>query len=121
MGIKKITLNELRSIVKQIINEEKKIGKGRIYKIYKVDDPIKYNNSILYYYFNLDGSYVKRVGDFGKGVSEHKISEDELLNSDYKIWDKYYKVEFSNGESLSFIENEEEAVNISNIYSKNNL
>ena len=121
MSTKKITLNELRNLVKQIIKEEKKIGKGVVYKVYKVDDPIKYSNSILYYYFNLDGSYVKRVGDFGKNVSEDKISEDELLNSDYKIWDKYYKVVFSNGQTLSFIENEEDAIDISNTYSKHNL
>ena len=86
--------------------------KATIYKIYKIDDPLKYSNSVLYYYFDMEGNYIKRYGDFGKSVAQHSITETEILNKYSKILDIYYKVELCSNTVISFIETKEEAIEI---------
>ena len=88
----------------------KKILKATVYKVYKVKDNLQYSNSVLYYYFDIQGNYVKRLGDFGKSISQHKITENQIFEIYPTIWGIWYKVEFCSGLVLSFIDSLEEAV-----------
>lgn len=100
----------------------KKQLKAKVLKKYTIKDPLQYSNSTLYYYYDLEGNYLYRVGDFGKSMAQDKITEEELLKKYNTIYSIDYKVEFCSGQTISFIETEEEAIKMAKSWTDlNNL